>query len=66
MYTMRLIDNKGYRFITNRRAHIKMYNVEINLHNYAYKVWVRQGMLLRLSTTSNYLIDSIYNEINRE
>ena len=57
---MRLIDNKKDNILHD----MYNYQVQINIGATLSRLWIA-GIFLNMELTSNYLIDNIYNEINR-
>jgi hypothetical protein len=61
---MILIENKKY--ITYSKIRNKIYWKEMNIWKSNGDIWDKQEMNIRRIIESNYLIDNIYNEINRK
>jgi hypothetical protein len=61
---MRLTGNKEY--ISYNKVRNRVYWKEENLWNSHNHIWYKQDMNIQSLIQLDYLIDNIYNEINRE
>ena len=63
---MRLIDNKEYRYITDKRAYLRVYDMVSNdVWRYGREVLNNQHIWVRIRVNSDELLENINHEINR-